>query len=246
MSDLFLGQLAPDGLRCAQWQRREGVAPPAGVEDGYAWHALLAAVFGADAAPRPFRVQTRRGRPPILLFYSGKDAAALAEAAAFADPQAYAALGMDGLATRPMPALPPGRRLAFDLRVRPVQRSDRGGDRARTRERDVLIVAREAADDPGLPPERVYPDWVTAQLGRHGAAVERLTLRAVEGEDVQRRGPPGKDGRRPLRRIAGHSVVVDGILRIDDAEIFRTALARGIGRHRAFGYGMLLLRPPEA
>lgn len=246
MSDLFLGQLAPDGLRCAQWQRREGVAPPAGVEDGYAWHALLAAVFGTPAAPRPFRVQTRRGRPPILLFYSDKDAATLTEAAAFADPQAYAALGMEGLATRPMPLLPEGRRLAFDLRVRPIQRMDRDGDRRRIRERDVLVAAREAADDPKLPAESVYPDWVTAQLARHGAAVDRLTLRALEGDDVQRRGPPGKDGRRPLRRIAGHSVVVDGVLRIEDAAAFRIALARGIGRHRAFGYGMLLLRPPEA
>jgi CRISPR system Cascade subunit CasE len=25
---------------------------------------------------------------------------------------------------------------------------------------------------------------------------------------------------------------------------FRALLARGVGRHRAFGFGMLLLRPP--
>jgi CRISPR system Cascade subunit CasE len=35
-----------------------------------------------------------------------------------------------------------------------------------------------------------------------------------------------------------------GTLRVDDpARFAAAALARGVGRHRAFGFGMLLLRP---
>ncbi|MFG1478963.1 type I-E CRISPR-associated protein Cas6/Cse3/CasE [Xanthobacter sp. V4C-4] len=37
-----------------------------------------------------------------------------------------------------------------------------------------------------------------------------------------------------------------GTLSVRDAEAFGVLLARGVGRHRAFGYGMLLLSPPEA
>jgi CRISPR system Cascade subunit CasE len=40
------------------------------------------------------------------------------------------------------------------------------------------------------------------------------------------------------RRVA----LVTGTLRVGDAEAFRALLARGLGRHRAFGFGMLLLR----
>ena len=37
-----------------------------------------------------------------------------------------------------------------------------------------------------------------------------------------------------------------GILTITDAAAFSNLLARGVGRHRAYGYGMLLLRPARA
>jgi CRISPR system Cascade subunit CasE len=45
--------------------------------------------------------------------------------------------------------------------------------------------------------------------------------------------------------IAGHAVAIVGALRVADEAGFAGAIARGIGRHRAFGFGMLLLAPPE-
>jgi CRISPR system Cascade subunit CasE len=36
-----------------------------------------------------------------------------------------------------------------------------------------------------------------------------------------------------------------GELTVADPDAFSALLARGVGRHRAFGYGMLLLRPPS-
>ena len=34
-----------------------------------------------------------------------------------------------------------------------------------------------------------------------------------------------------------------GVLTITDSEAFASTLAQGIGRHRSYGFGMLLLRP---
>jgi len=83
-------------------------------------HALLAAVFGKDFAPKPFRLLARRGRPPQLLAYSCADAATLKTCAAeFADPMAFAALAIDMLASKAMPEFAAGRRLAFSTRLPP-------------------------------------------------------------------------------------------------------------------------------
>jgi CRISPR system Cascade subunit CasE len=40
------------------------------------------------------------------------------------------------------------------------------------------------------------------------------------------------------------AVTFEGTLTVTDGEQFEALLARGVGRHRAFGFGMLLLRPP--
>jgi CRISPR system Cascade subunit CasE len=47
------------------------------------------------------------------------------------------------------------------------------------------------------------------------------------------------------RRIEGPDAVVHGTLTITDPVAFAGLLARGVGRHRSYGYGMLLLRPPQ-
>ena len=45
------------------------------------------------------------------------------------------------------------------------------------------------------------------------------------------------------RHSEGPDAVMRGVLTITDAAAFTALLAQGIGRHRAYGYGMLLLRP---
>jgi CRISPR system Cascade subunit CasE len=42
----------------------------------------------------------------------------------------------------------------------------------------------------------------------------------------------------------GPDAVLRGRLQIEDGNGFARLVARGIGRHRAFGFGMLLLMPP--
>ncbi|GHE81823.1 hypothetical protein GCM10019059_44550 [Camelimonas fluminis] len=50
---------------------------------------------------------------------------------------------------------------------------------------------------------------------------------------------------RKGRRIEGPDATFHGSLVVTDPEAFTILLARGVGRHRAYGYGMLLLRPPQ-
>jgi CRISPR system Cascade subunit CasE len=45
------------------------------------------------------------------------------------------------------------------------------------------------------------------------------------------------------KKLDRPQALVKGVLNIADSDAFNRLLARGIGRHRAFGYGMLLLRP---
>lgn len=237
----------PDPVRVATWFEAERLVPRADEDDGYAWHALLVAAFGKSLAPKPFRVLARRGRPPQLLAYSVVGIDELKAAAGdFADPKVIAALALDTLASKAMPMFAAGRRLGVSVRLRPIVRTDRDGDRTKTRELDAYVAACEAAA-PGAPPDRsrVYLDWARARFAAAGTEVERLRLDGSEGTGVVRRGRPGPDGGRPLVPVAGRAVTVVGTIRVADAERFVAALARGLGRHRAFGYGMLLLSPPE-
>ncbi len=53
------------------------------------------------------------------------------------------------------------------------------------------------------------------------------------------------DGKRKVRFVNGPDVIFTGQLQVEHSEAFARLLARGIGRHRAFGFGMLLLKPAK-
>jgi len=237
---LYLLQLRPDMPRLIRWADAQGVLPRDGDDDlGYALHALLTATFNS-LAPRPFVLLRDPSTPPTLLAYSPHAATALREqATTFALPEAVAAMGLDTLADKIMPDhFSAGRRLGFRVRVRPTVRTDQGGDRTKVREVDAFLAAIAGtgpAEGPGR--EAVYRDWLASRLAKGGAAVERLSVDAFRLAQVHRR-----DRNRRLRRSPGPEASFTGLLAVRDPEQFATLLACGVGRHRAFGFGMLLLR----
>ncbi|AWB20870.1 type I-E CRISPR-associated protein Cas6/Cse3/CasE [Methylobacterium currus] len=259
---LTLIQMRPALGPLLRWAHRRHVVAAQGPDDlGYALHAILAAAFGAQA-PKPFVLldpPRRHARPgadpaPQLLGYTTGDVAGLRDhAAAFADPEVAEALDLDGLAAKAMPArFSAGTRLGFRTRIRPTVRRDRDGDRARTREQDAYLAALDPYEGQPAPFSRgeVYRDWLARHLAAGGAELEMASLDAFRlGRGLRR----GRD--RELRQIpsssptmkgaAGHpDATVTGVLAVRDPEAFAALLARGVGRHRAFGFGMLLLRPP--
>lgn len=231
-------QLTLDARRFQQWAVAQRLTR-AGDDLGYAAHALLAAVFG-DLAPKPFRL-LERGERLTLLGYARADGAALRDhARTFAEPLMLELASVAELAVKDMPGTwPAGRRLGFEVRVRPIRRQDRDGDRNRTREIDVFLAeALAVGRDQRIRREAVYTEWLAGELARGGARLESAQMTAFQRSLATRRG---RD--RNLRATEGPDATMRGVLSVTDGDAFARLLTRGVGRHRAFGYGMLLLRP---
>ncbi len=251
-SPLHLLHACPDPRRLAAWAIRHGLM--AHKDDlGYALHGLLHAVFG-DLAPQPFHhVDVEQG----LLAYLQATPDQVAQCVALADPDAATALGLvasaasTGYSLRPFPtSWPVGHVLGFDVRVRPVLRTAQG-------ERDAFLSAVDAAGDPALRPPldraEVYAAWLRGQLAVRASsgvepwqgAVELLDIHMTRYQRLQvmrRTQPVDPQGARTQRVSDGPDVELSGHLRVVNPEGFAALLARGIGRHRAFGFGMLRLR----
>jgi CRISPR system Cascade subunit CasE len=198
---------------------------------GYALHVWLAAMFGVHA-PKPFRFFDNDGE---LLGYTEADAEALLDhARAFAPPHAFAALAPEHLATKAMPAYwRDGQRLRIDVLACPVSRKDGN-------EKDVYLRALDRLGDQAPRRSEVYVEWFRRQWGD---VVEFDDLELIGFSRGQLLRRPMVNGHRKSRSIERPQASFRAIVRIADGEAFGTTLARGIGRHRAFGFGMVLLRP---
>lgn len=224
-------------------------------DDGYALHCALVARFG-DAAPRPFRYLPDHGRGPHLLCYA-TDWAAMQEAAALPalDDRLDSLFGLPQ--AQPMPdAWRTGARYAFEVRARPVVRFGKSiraarQDRAdawqrRAGEVDAYVAACERAmQDSGttadVTREAVYGGWLRARL-EGAATLDEVSLRLFRRTRA-RRSTHGAAGSARTRAVEGPDAVLAGTLTVSDPAAFAMRLARGIGRHAAFGHGMLLLSP---
>lgn len=254
---LHLLHTRPDPRRLAAWAARHGLLHAQG-DLGYALHALLHAAFG-EHAPQPFRyLDAAQG----LLAYTRMTPDELRNHVALADPDVATALGLgataehDGCSLRAFPTRwPVGHVLGFEVRVRPIIREG-----ATRQERDAFLAAVQAgAAESTEPIDRgtVYGRWLVEQLSvRTGGgaltepwqgAVEVIDTRMERFRllDVMRQTQPkqAETPQRQRRAVGGPDAVLAGRLRVVDAQAFSALLARGVGRHRAFGFGMLMLRP---
>lgn len=241
MNRLYMLELRPDPLALLRFLRGQGLAATAQDDDfGYAVHAWLRAAFDS-LAPQPWRLFADRRRTLRVLGYGAHDAGDLRQRLAeFADPQTFAVcpLPEDLILGKPMPAWPRGRRLGFELQCCPVGRTADHGT-----EKDLFLLRADSAESGQLSREAVYCAWATEhlQLSRACTVTEaRMTgFRLVR----QQRRPEAPDGQRASAHLVRPQVLVQGELTVGDPEAFAQLLASGIGRHKAFGYGMLLLRP---
>lgn len=239
---LYLLHCPPDPKALTLWATRHRLLSPDG-DAGYAIHALLNAAFGA-AAPKPFRYL---GAKQGLLAYSDQPLEALREQTALVTPEVEQALGLDALAVRAFPQTwRHDQLLAFEARVRPILRAKDG------RERDVFLHAVESsttsqATTAADSREALYADWLERQLSAQGAAtIVQAGMEAFQLSRVIRRGTAKRSGERRASAVTGPDAVFKGMLRVRDGDAFNRLLQRGIGRHRAFGFGMLLLKPARS
>lgn len=213
------------------------------LDTGYLVHALLRALFD-KAAPQPFVLHEHRASKVTLFGYSRTDHRELAERArALADPLALAALDLASLCSKLMPAAwRTGLAFRFESRVCPVVRVSGRARREDSREVDAFLHRcwREG-EGAVIERESVYRDWLAAELNRGGAArlLEARMTRFRRNRLFRR--DRGAAQPRPAR-CERPDVAMSGRLEVVDSGAFAALLRRGLGRHRAFGFGMLLLR----
>lgn len=230
MSTLHLLRIPLQTPRLLRFATDHGIAQ----EDdtlGYTLHAWFAALFGS-AAPKPFRYFEHRAE---VLAYANADSTALLEQAqAYASPQAWAALDVDGVASKPMPLnWRVGQSFRLEVLTCPVSRK---GDV----EKDVFLRTLDRLGDDAPPRAEVYHNWLIAQLGT-AVRVDQTELLGMSARvRLLRRARNGGNRLRIFERPQA-LFGVDAV--ITDPERFRDLLVRGVGRHRAFGFGMLLLSP---
>jgi len=253
---MFMTDMRLDSAKLMRFAHMQGHPLSSDDDFGYAAHAWLASALG-NLAPKPFRL-FERGDGLHLLGYGQHGASELRDhARSFAEPLAMEVCCWTSLATKPMPdAWTRRRRLGFEVRACPVSR--------RGRERDVFLSALDrsrAGGDPSPSRESTYLGWLVQRMkaateiggdfvdvrGKdHRPVVELLpgwvSITGFRRVKVLRRNR-GKS-RRNRTGIERPDAIFTGELSIRSPEEFGDLLRRGVGRHRAFGFGMLLLRPP--
>ena len=222
-----------------RWAGSRGLISRNAFDEGFAMHCLLVESFG-ELAPKPFRViiPRDRRRNGVLYGYCQSDVDALREAAAaYADPLQGKILPATRIDSKAMPSSwERGRRLGFEVLVRPIVRPAKGDRRAG---KEIDAFQREACRYPKGGMERtrenVYTDWLADRLDGRGAQLNGARLTSFQRV-------------RTVRKLRTHATegpraVMQGTLTVTDPHGFQCLVAHGIGRHKAYGYGMLLLRP---
>ncbi len=243
-------QLRPDTL--LRFAQAQGLNTFHDGDLGYTVHALLQALFN-DLAPKPFRILSRSPADQLLqsderiihprsqhirvLAYSPHSATALGEHVdTFALPGIHEILIRESLASKAMPEQwQVGRQLGFELLVCPVSRQEKI-------EKDIFLRFLERGDV-SEPANRyaIYQQWLHNHF-RDTARLLKVQLSAFRLISLLRRNHT-KAAKRSNSILKRPQALFNGVLEIRDSEAFNKLLARGVGRHRAFGYGMLLLRP---
>jgi len=221
-------RLNPQALIC--FAQDQGVNRNRDEDLGYAAHAWLKALL-QERSPKPYRLIL--GDNPKLLGYSSNPGHELLEQAqTFASPLALRVTRVEDLQhAKPMPnEWRPGRRLGFEVMTCPTSRKE-------GHEKDLYRHRMDWLAEDEKPPSResLYLAWLEKQLG-DAARLEAATLEKFRFISHYRRGMGQKKLERP-------QALLKGVLTITESSPFNQLLARGIGRHRAFGYGMLLLKP---
>ncbi len=217
------------------------------VDLGYIVHMQLRELFG-DAAPQPFMVDESAGRWTTVLGYTATEAAELENTArACADPAIFAACDWEHLDSKQMPSTwGPGQSFGFETTVCPIVRmASEAPQHRKGAEVDAFLAECWKTGDCSLPVgrEAVYRDWLVKRMETSGARVLAARLHRFRRERLLRRS---HNESRTSHLCERPSVAFRGTLQVADPEGFDALLRRGIGRHKAFGFGMILLRRPDS
>lgn len=268
--DLFLVRLDLPLAGIVELARRRRL-PSYDLDEGQAVHCALGEIF-RDKAPKPFALPSpnaRRQKPGALELYAYSSASReelLQTSQAFADLDLHSHFNPESLRDRRLPSRFP-ELMGFSIRLCPVVRLSGDVDteidfkgrqvrierksRDRSKKRGCEVDAFEAecirAHRAGTSPipsgqrRAIYLDWFRNLADRKtGFSVERAQIDGFRLVQLWRRN---HEPNRRSRRLTRPEIHVSGLLRVIDQSEFRETLRRGLGRHKAFGFGMLKIRP---
>ena len=245
-------QLELDQRQLASWMGAMGLQ-----DLDFAIHCLLTECLG-ESRPRVFRPQTGRdGKSLALLGYCRSREEELEQTLQMlATPLQRGVIPRGSVKTKEMPHdWSQVSDLGFEIRVRPIVRLSRrkvavnpafaqrlegaglkpGSEYDVHRWRNLLA---QTAQEPPVSKDLAYAEWLSQRAEQQGSctidprcAVVARSQETRAVRDAHQEGFPGPD------------VVMRGLLQIQDPSRFEQLLEHGLGRHRAYGYGMLLLRP---
>lgn len=218
-------------------------------DDGYVAHAVLTAAFRGEG-PQPFVLERMLSAQPhvdpatdTVLGYAWHDFDRAHLAAE------HAHLVIDG-ESKAMPAVSAGAHVAFLTRVAPTVRTRRPATpgapllpRGKSREVDAFLArCGEVGPDVAVDRAEVYRDWLVRELvARGGAELDDFALRAFRRVRLLRKEADRLEGRK-RHVVERPEAILAGTVRVTDPHAFSALLGRGLGRHRAFGFGMVLIK----
>ena len=251
--ELHMVRTELDLERLNHWMNTRGMQ-----DQGHALHSLLVETFG-DLAPHPFRALTgERKRNQSLLGYTRAEADTLnGLLGAFTDPLQDQILIPGTLESKPMAHhWKQGDRLGFEVLVRPIVRPS-------ARLQDEQPEIRAAMEQNGIRPnmeidafrwetivkpalggfpqgrDQTYAEWLAKRANsQKGCLIEPQDVVLHDFQKTRVFRKAGSSG--PV----GTDAVLRGIMTVTNPGEFNQLIAHGLGRHRAYGYGMILLRPP--
>ena len=140
------------------------------------------------------------------------------------------------------PQLSEGQKLAFTLNANPVVSRKMEGKKSSVKH-DVWMDAKKQSESKNLDKvstmkacEDASKGWLIRQGERCGFQIEKSDI-LIDGYIQNRFYKRGKD-----KSIRFSSIHYDGVLTVTDSDLFTKMLFTGIGRSKAFGCGLMLVR----
>ena len=221
-------------------------------DEGRALHHLVNESFGPGVF-HTFRLLVPPRRAVGNLYaYSGRNADQLRHLVdLYARPEHLNVMSHKRIESKPVSKIwYTGQTLGFDIRIRPTRRlssdiestSRRGFKKGAEIDAFLQESLRHHSKNPngmanaGRTRHTVYLDWLDEKINS-AVTLDRPTCHIVRFRRARvARGNAGSEG---------PDATIQGNLTVADPAAFTNILTRGVGRHRAYGYGMLLLHPPN-
>ena len=208
------------------------MAPRALDDDSLVIKTALTEALGGPVI-RPWATHARRGPVLTIVGYGDQSADDVNARRALALPSLQAAVG-EAISVK-MPALEPERLYRFSVRLVPTVRVTPTKAR-RHGERDAYLVAADGVGPDGaLARDDIYRDYLVRKLV--GAEVENCRLDSFRLARFMR---PKTNG-QATKTMPEASL--SGVLRVSNPDALSECLRSGVGRQRAYGYGMVRLQP---